>query len=60
MNMGDKEKNTPGNFNEKDTKTIENSTQSKMKSQSVSQIKKAAGLENINIVQKPEEFFKKK
>ncbi len=60
MNMGDKEKNTPGNFNEKDTKTIENSTQSKMKSQSVSQIKKASGLGGINVLQKPEEFFGKK
>jgi len=60
MNMGDKEKNTPGNFNEKDTKTIENSTQSKMKSQSVSKIKEAAGLKNVNIIQKPLEFFGKK
>ena len=60
MNMGDKEKNTPGNFNEKDTKTIENSTQSKMKSQSVSQIKKASGLGGINVLQKPKEFFEKK
>ena len=60
MNMGDKEKNTPGNFNEKDTKTIENSTQSKMKSQSVSQIKKASGLGGINVLQKPKKFFEKK
>ena len=60
MNMGDKEKNTPGNFNEKDSKTIESSKQSQMAKQSVSQIKKAAGLGGVSVLQKPDEFFAKK
>ena len=60
MNMGDKEKNTPGNFNEKDSKIIESSKQSQMAKQSVSQIKKAAGLGGVSVLQKPEEFFAKK
>ena len=58
--MGDKEKNTPGNFNEKDSKIIESSKQSQMAKQSVSQIKKAAGLGGVSVLQKPEEFFAKK
>ena len=60
MYMGEKEKDTPGNFSEKDTKIIESSSQAKMKSQSVSKIKEAAGLKNVNIIQKPLEFFGKK
>ena len=60
MNMGDKEKNTPGNFNEKDSKIIESSKQSQMAKQSVSQIKKAAGLGGVSVLQKPDEFFAKK
>jgi len=30
MNIGDKEKDTPGNFSEKDTNTIKKSTQGKL------------------------------
>lgn len=39
MNMGSKEKDTPGNFSEKDTKTIGKSTQSKLVSYSSSKTK---------------------
>ena len=63
MSMGEKEKDTPGNFNEKDSKTIKLSKQGKMaqklKGDSVYLIKKNMGLEKVNVLQFPDAFLAK-
>ena len=63
MLMGEKEKDTPGNFNEKDSETIKSSKQGKMaqklKGDSVYLIKKNMGLEKVNVLQFPDAFLAK-